>query len=710
MTFLNPLILFGLIAAAIPLIIHLFNFRRPRKVDFSSLAFLKELQQTTMQRVQIKQWLLLLLRTLALASLILAFARPTLTSNVAATFGGRANSSVAVILDNSLSMTLRDGNGEYLAQARELADAVIQQMEPGDEVFVLSSEGETAAGTAPFNSRGSAQEAVADIEAMPATSSTVRSLMKGSDLLSRASNLNREIYFFSDFQRSTLLDSVGAELPGSARVVLVPVGDRRFANVAVTGVRVLSRIIEVSQPVRIEATLVNYGQERIEDYLAGLFLEGERVAQGTADLEPGAPATVVFTVTPQRRGWLSGLVQTEDDAFPYDNERFFTLNVPEQRRLLVVRGEEQRTDYVELALSPKLTGGRVALEVETVPESALASKNLGAYDAVVLVGPRSLSSGEVASLARYVEEGGGLLFFPGPAAQAEDYNALFAGLGAGRFSGFSGNLGSGAATASFDRVDLEHPLFEGVFGGTGQPGSDLNVERPDLYYAMNYTPGSGTEQTLIQMSNGFPFLQEIRHGQGSAFVLAVAPDARWSDFPVRGLFIPLLYRSIYYLSSTESVAGEQFLVGKPAELRVTGVSESQTLRLVSPGGEEITPEQRGLFGAILMTFGADIRTPGVYDVRAGDRLVRRVAFNMDQRESNLQTYSGQEAQAALAEATDADVRVMDAGRDGAARIMQEIKESRSGVELWNVFLLLALIFLAAEMVVARQWRPESVSA
>src|SRR5690606_41260075 len=103
MEFLNPLALAALAAAAIPLIIHLFNFRRPRKVDFSSLEFVRELQKSTMQRVRIKQWLLLLLRMLAIACLVIAFARPTLTGDVAGSVGGRPLSAGAVVIDNSLS-------------------------------------------------------------------------------------------------------------------------------------------------------------------------------------------------------------------------------------------------------------------------------------------------------------------------------------------------------------------------------------------------------------------------------------------------------------------------------------------------------------------------------------------------------------------------------------------------------------------------------
>jgi hypothetical protein len=707
MMFLNPLVLLGLVAAAIPLIIHLFNFRRPKKVDFSSLAFLKELQKSTMQRVRIKQWLLLLLRTLALACLILAFARPTLTGGLAGTLGGRANSSIAIVVDNSLSMTLRDAQGNYLDQARDMAAGLVDQTEPGDEIFVLATADNTSAVPAAYKNKAPALDALAELTTRTGATTTARAIARAAALLDDAAHLNKEIYVLSDLQRSTLLDSTQIDVPDEIRTVLLPVGERTFGNVAITDVRVASRIVEVGQPARVEATLVNYGSDPIQGYVASLYLGGKRVAQATADLEPGNETPVVFAVTPQQRGWLAGEVQIEDDDFVRDNIRYFALNVPEQRRLLIVRGEGQRTDYVELALSSQLTQGRVTFDVTTIDDSALAATALGGYDAVVLVGPRDLSSGEVAALTRYVNGGGGLLLFPNEAAQAPDYNALLGGLGGGTFSGFSGSLGSGGIIASFDRVDLEHPLFEGVFDRPGQRGA---VESPDIYYAMNYSPSSGTEQTLIQLSNGFPFLQELRYGSGAVFVVATAPDVRWSDLPVRGLFIPLLYRSIYYLSSGVAVQGEQLIAGRPSELRLTGVSDDEPLRLVGPNGEEFTPEQRSLFGAVLLQTDATLNTPGLYEVRAGETLVRRIAFNLDNRESDLHVYAPEEAAEQLAEATGASVRVLDTAGGNADDVVSAIQAERTGVELWNVFLMLALLFLVAEMLVAMQWRPEAVPA
>ena len=699
MTFLNPLVLLGLAAAAIPILIHLFNFRKPRTVEFSSLAFLKELQKSTMRRVRIKQWLLLALRTLAIACLVLAFARPTVQSGWATVFGGTVQTSTALVLDNSLSMTVRDAQGELMTQAKELASAVVETAEPGDETFVVS----TVRGTgrpAAFDNAGPALDAIEETEPEPGAGTTGESLARAFALLDGAENPAREALIVSDLQASTFIDSARVPAPEGVRVTLLPVGERVHSNVAVTDARVLSRVVEAGQPVEVEATLVNYGTDPVEDYVASLYLDGERVAQAAADLEPGVPSAVRLTATPQRRGWLRGEVRTEADEFEWDNTRYLTLHVPETRRVLLVEGADQRADLVELALG--LGGEQTRFAVTTVPESALAAQDLDAFDVVVLVGPESLASGERAAVARFVQSGGGLMVFPSERAEAADYDALFTALGGGSLGAGVGTLGGAAPVAQFGRVDLEHPLFEGVF----EDGLGSRVESPTITFARPYVPGAGDENTLIDLSTGAPFLQEIRSGGGTALVFAVAPDPRWGDFPVRGLFVPLLYRAVYYLAADADVS-ESLVVRQPGALRVSGAAEG--LRLIGDG-TEFVPEQRSVPGGVLLEIDEGVTEPGVYDVMDGERLVRRVAFNPDARESDLAVLAPEEARRQLAEATGTEVRLLDAAGGRGRTAAEQIAEERTGVELWNVFLGLALLFLIAEMLVAMQWKPEAVAA
>jgi hypothetical protein len=732
--------LMGLAAAAVPIAVHFFNLRRPRRVDFSSLAFVRQVEERTMQRLNIKRWLLLALRVLAVACLALAFARPVLSPEIAGTVGAPAsgNAAMSVVVDNSLSMTRRSGGeGPLLEQAKARAAALAGQMQPGDDLRLGATAGlgDGSTGRASYRNAGAAREAVKAVEAHPGAEPLVRTARRAARRLAsadRAGARAHELYLFTDLQKSTLADtlaeSTDAEANDNLRVGLVPVGgggagEASSGNVAVTDVTVESRIVEVGQPARLTATLRNVGDETLEGYRASVYLgeersggeSAERLAQATADLAPGERRTVSFTVTPRRRGWLAGRVEIEGgDGFPADDARHFILHVPRERRVLIVRGRDQPAEYVELALASGGAGeGDSVFQTQTLGAGQLAGANLSTYDAVVLVGPQSLASGTRQALARYVESGGGLLLFPGSGMAHADYNALLDRLGGGEITGMSGGSGDGEGTrrpiASFERVDTDHPLFEGVF----DQARSQRVERPTLYRVADYAARSGAEQALIQLSNRRPFLQEIRHGQGGALFMAAAPNERWSDLPTRGLFVPLLYRSLFYLSASGSTAGDALIAGRAGELRVRGGgrtgsdgSEREPLRLVGPEGQEVIPPQRRLFGATLIETSGQLRTPGVYDVRRGDRLVRRVALNLDPAESDVRPAAADEAADRLAEAlgTD-DVRVL-AGEDGRRGLARTLRAGRAGMELWNVFLALALALLVAEMVVAKYWTPE----
>ena len=689
-----------------PLFLHLFNLRQPQTVEFSSLAFVKELQESAVQRVRIKEWLLLALRMLAIACLVMAFAQPTLTGSLGGAVGTAPTTHV-VVVDNSLSMAADGDEGSYFDQAVQHAQGVLDAVEEGDEVLLWPTARTEERRPAPIANADVARQALAELEPQAGGAPLAQALERAAQAASESDLPQTALYVASDFQASTLGDSLEAALPDDLPVQLLPVDTRRQSNVGIADVTVTSRIAEVGQPVQLEATLVNHGPDPLPDYVASVYLAGERVAQATTTLEPGLETTVSCTVTPQERGWLGGAVATEDDDFPADDRHHFTLHVPEERRVLRVRGEGQAPRYVDLALSSEMIADRIALRTTSIPEQDLASAELGQYDAVLLVGPRSLSSGEVEALARYVNRGGGLLLFPNAQARPDDYNALLGAVGAGSVRGFSGALGADRTVASFGRVDLAHPLFEGVF--QRQRGdAEASVEQPDLHYTLNFRPSGQSGQSLIELSNGRPFLHEVRHGSGRLLLMAVAPTRAWSDLPVRGLFVPLLYRSVYYLSASTSVAGKQLVAGRPAELRVTGVAPAASLRLVGPEGLELRPEQRNLFGATLLILDTAPVTPGAYAVQDGATQVQCIAINSAPAESNLRSAPPATAAQTLQAATGASVQAV--SEAGSTDLAEALRTRRAGVEIWNVFLALALGALLAEMGVARLWTPERASA
>lgn len=727
MTFLSPLFLIGLAAAAIPLIIHLFNFRRPRRVNFSSLAFLHELKKSTMQRVRIKQWLLLALRTLAIACLVLSFARPTIEGDLAGTFAPRGRTTSAIIIDNSMSMTLRDGGGAFLEQARTIAARLIEDVQSGDEVFVVPVQGgaRSAAALPAYQNADQAMDALLEIEAAHGTVDLESVVRRVRSRVDESVNLNRVVYVLGDFQVGTLTaERMGAEPAAdpptdaggddAARIVLIPVGTEAIRNIAVTDVSAVSRIIAEGQPATLEANFLNAGDQDAAGVVASVFLGGERVAQSTVDIPAGSSARTEFIVTPRSRGWLEGRVEIDDAPYEVDDVRRFTLHVPEERSILVAGGGAGSAEYIELALSSDLTQDRVRFDARAIPESALPSEQLGSYDVVVLSAVRDLSSGERAALGEYVKGGGGLLIFPGRDLSVADYNDLFESLGAGRFAGETGAPGGegddpsvdGTVVGTFGRVDTEHPLFEGMFE-TDPTGETPTLEQPSIYRLTEYVPAGANEQALIELTGGEPFLHEIRSGEGAVLLFGVGPDIRDSDLPVRGLFIPLLYRSMYYLSSTGSTMGNSAQAGDALSIRLPGIDSDATVRVLNEAGEEFLPEQRRVPGAVLAELRGPYFRPGYYEVSADGELQRIVVVQPPAAESDLSLVDRGDLADVFGEETgfEADVLRVDAVDEAA--LEQRLIEARTGVELWNVFLALALSFLLLEMLVARQWRPEA---
>jgi hypothetical protein len=201
MTFLNPLLLLGLAAAALPVLLHLLNQRRPREVVFSSVALLKDVQATTTRRVKIEERLLLLLRVLALACLALGFARPILEGRLAGL--GEAPVSVALVVDNSLSTARR---ATLLDAARAEAEAFAATLAPGDEVFVVPTAPEAPTPPAPLRT---ADAVLAQVDALTPRAGAAplsTALDRALALLDGARHRNRLVVALTDAQAATLVD------------------------------------------------------------------------------------------------------------------------------------------------------------------------------------------------------------------------------------------------------------------------------------------------------------------------------------------------------------------------------------------------------------------------------------------------------------------------------------------------------------------------
>ncbi|MBI3005179.1 MAG: BatA domain-containing protein [Ignavibacteriales bacterium] len=712
MTFLNPVVLFGLLAATIPILLHIFNLRKLKTIEFSTLSFLKELQKTKIRRLKIRQILLLILRTLLVILLVTGFSRPTLKGSFSESFGTQTKTTVAFIIDDSYSMTGADDQGEFLRQAKEVANNTVDLLTDGDEVFLLrlsEARGEPSEDQrVSLRSFASLRAAIAEVRPSFIHRKLEDALRTAAPLLSASSNFNKEIYFFSDFQSGLLRSNSressisGRLFPPEARFFLVPLGNRQLRNTSVDAVTIPNVIFEPNRPFTVTAKVTNHREKEIANALVSVFAGGTRVAQKGASIPGLGSADVSLSVVPKSSGFIEGVVALESDDLEFDNSRYFILAIPRELRVLLV-GNPADLRYIKIALATRTTSDSSLLRISESSLERVSINQISAADVVVLSNVKELSATQVDRLRSFVVEGGGLVIFPGVATTQQNFNATFAGTL--RLPSLVAIEGIQQITSrsflEFEKADLRHPLFAGMFEEEDGSRTTRNVKqsktiesaRVKAFARYLVNPQS---LPLITLSNGAPFLLEQRVGEGRVLLFSVAANLEWSDFPVKGLFVPLLHRALSYLTQDQS-SMEVHLVGD--EVRVKNIrSTAAVFTVQDPRRNEFSlrPTVRGAEKALRV---AETSLPGVYAVKSGGDVVGKFAVNVNPDESQTEKADEKALLTLLARAGVEPSSVFTV--QSRAELPRVVAESRFGVELWKHFLLAALVVGIIEMFVAK---------
>lgn len=686
MNFLNPFVLLGLAAAGIPLLLHLLNLRKLRTIEFSSLRFLIELQQTRVRKLKLQQILLLILRTLIVVFAVMAFARPTIQSNLPL-LGSEAHASVVILVDNSASMEAADQQGQRFRQAQAAARSIVTGLKDGDEVAVIPlasfDPGKAVSFTRTFAAAKDQIDRMrlADGKAdMPSTMRLIR------PLLDDALHPHREVYVVSDAQASLVLrdgpDS-SAILDRDASVFLVRIGKGTSAleqNISIDSMRVLTQLFQPDKPVEVEAWLRNGSDKDASAIMVSMAFDGVRVAQRALDLPAGGTRSIVLSAPPQRRGLIAVSMELDNDAIDRDNVRYAGIQVPDRARVALVGN----LTFAKLALQlPGLGASAPDVTAFALVSDAVATGN--AFD-VIMIDGGAVTSSDVATLRQYVDNGGGLVLF----AADGDASASLA-------STFGLTL-SGPVEASKDdpwqltHVERAHPLFQGVFKGGN--GDVRQVESPRI---RRLRPASGGFDLL--RTGGGSLLTEVSSGNGRMIYCGVGDDPSWGTFPVTGLFPTVLVRSVSYLVAPRD-KGVEARLGEPVTVPVPPrLSGRDRFLLVDATGAatELLPAR--LPSGPVLAIPAQYRAGVVKVMTPDSAAVMTVSVNAPTDESML-TYLSDEAwkkeTAAMVSVPD-HVTVLDASRD----MMSEIQRARTGSELWPLCIVLALVCALAEMAISR---------
>jgi hypothetical protein len=727
MTFLNPLYLFGLAAAGIPIVIHLLTRKRPKRIEFSSIEFLREVNVAQLRRFRLRELILLALRVLAIALLSLALARPAVRGAVGP--GGReAASSVVMLIDRSASMGAVEAREVLSERAQAKASSVLEALEAGDEVQVV-----------PFDARpeplfpkatvdhGRVANALRSIEPRPFTTDLEAAIGQGLELLRKSPQINRELFLISDLQVAGLpsggtrasSDSVagGGPLPAGLHFYVLPVAQvERPENLALTAARVRSTG-RTSGALSLGGATTGYAlasytpaQDASAQYapaqadVLGGSGGGQAAAEVTVQAFGGASGEIAVGVRASGRelgrafvalgsGEGSTLVPLAsmpdgggeaflpEDALEIDNHRWFAAGPAGRTQVGLIEGGSLAASPMVLALLAGQEAGQV--EFRRLEGATLSPGSLAGLDALVLNDVPTLGEAAMTAIVDYVRGGGALAVVLGERARPEFYGArLFPALSGIRL-GDQRDAGGGQWTMRLAAVG--HPAFDGFSTRTGEPLTQATFKR-----AWTLRPGPAT-RVLARFATDLPALVE----ESRLLVFASDVDGKWNDFPTRGAFLPLWLQSLRAIA--RGASGEDLRPGQRLSVPVPVGERAPDLRLTDPAGKVVALEQSLSDGARRLVSAPLVET-GLYRLSAGTRRLREVAVNLDPRESDLTRMSPEAARRRWAAYKPV---VLDGGGDLARRI----REGRFGREIGGSLLWLALLCLVLETAIARLMTP-----
>jgi Aerotolerance regulator N-terminal len=732
LAFAHPAYLWGLAATALPILVHLFNQRRPRPLAFGAIDFVLRSHRQKARRLRLRQILLLALRCLLIAAIAVALARPSLQPKGGVAAAPAGPQATALVLDASLSMRYRVGPASLFARAKSEALLALDRLGPDEPAIVglCAGPGGFLGGplAAPSFDRVAQRRVLQAAQPTYLGSDLTTCLAQAARALGESPVAGKRIIAFGDLAAHSIrLDAPAPLVPPPAQangaapspsirpsVVLVDAAEGKdLPNAAVINIAVQPAPALGPRGYEVVATVANYSPVAAAGLPLSLRIGSQTLAKGFVDvaahgtakksLSAVLPAGPVTGRIELARGGAQGL--DEDDG------RDFVFLVARDVKALIVDGApsslrtRDEAYFVEAALSPLRTGSRIT--AQTLDADAAANRSLDDVDVVLLLNATAPGRPFADKLRAFVERGGGLFIALGDHVDPDAYNDALARLLPRPLHLLKTAAEPGAPNAEqqaarFGAIDWSHPLFR-VFTAADREG----LQATSAYRYALLRPDSGAGSSAIaSFDDGAPALVESRLGAGRVLLCTTSASMAWTDWPIRVSFLPVLQQAVTWLGGAlEEKGSAPAQVGD--ERALVPAAGSAIAAVLGPDGKELPLRRekgppRGAAdpaGRPPETTLVAVDSPGIYRVLVasqGDKVPREdpaltFAARLDPKESDLRRVDEAELKARL-------------GGAGSAQVAASARDAQGprGTPLWSGLLLLGVIALVGEGVLTRK--------
>ncbi len=668
MKFSNPNFLYALFLVIIPIIIHLFNFRRYKKFVFPNIKFLKEVEQKTSSVKNLKHLWVLISRVVFLSALVFVFAGPYIDkgdSNL-----NKGNKKVSIFIDNSFSMDLLGKEGNLIEIAKNKASTIVKSYNPADRFQILTHD--MTGAMQRLLSRDEALEQIDKIQVSSKTHYYSEILNRQKAALENDPEKKSVFFQISDFQKSFFDWENNSDSALDLR--LIPLNTQDLNNLVLDSVYLEVPFVKSGSSVELKVRVKNFGKQVIENAGLNLFINGVQKGIQNFSINPGSEEWLSVFFIADKEGWLDCRLELNDESVKFDNSLFFTLYVKPQMRVMVINGKQSSNFPSQAFYTDSF------FKVSNIDINQINYGEINNHSFIVLNGPEEIGSALSDELVKFVQNGGDLCVFPPTSNELSSSWKNF-------LSNFNIALSNSIENKEkISEIDFENPLFDGILE---KKSNDIAFPEVFRVFSGNSTSRKGI--ILMKTLSGKPFLEEINDFDGKLYIFYSALNSDWNNFGKHGLFLPSLFSMAF---NSEKLSKSYYYLGTNENAKISVNQKGEQAIKLRKEKKEWIPGFSFKSNELWLDFSEGPDEVGIFDViNSGDSLLSKLAFNYNRAESNPELIKTDDLSQILG------AKVLDVKNDQVLK--SEILSLEEGIPLWKWFLILSLAGLVSEILILR---------
>lgn len=661
-TFLYPNFLWGLSLVAIPVLIHLFNFRKYKTVYYPNVSLLKEVQQESKKTKSVRNWLVLLLRILAVIFLVLTFAYPIEKSK-----GKKGQQIVSLYIDNSFSMDAVGLEGNKFLLAKSFADQIIKKFEPNTKFQIITND--FLSKHQFFYSRDKVLDLISEIPISNKTKNIQSVLNRQLSLINEQENSNPNIYLISDFQ--ALKDSILLN-PDSIPLSMCLVASGENKNVGIDSVWFDSPIRTKIGAEKVQVKITNYSKEYFKSL--PIYLEiNKKVTQQVVELEANQSETFSFTYNQPKDSIINGRVYIDDANLLFDNSLYFSYPLKRKTNVYVISDSEEFINTTNKLFTNDSSITYHSVKPLNIDYSQLEKQNL-----IILGEIKKISDGLISELKKISKQGSSIAFFPSGNGNLVDYKNL-----SNVFGGFSLEAVD-TSESQIETLLVAHSFFNNVFK---KQKISINTKKAFPILRKHFPISVSSAQPLIFKTNGTPYLIK----SNNLYFFSSGISSENSGLKSHALVVPLFYQLVFNAIKSSQI---QYFTDDYINVKTLALENSNIIEIQMKDKPTYKTQVQKETRSIVLP--ANFQFIGHYSVVQNDMITD--AFSVNNNRSESKNISQQITNLKALSEQDKNVGLYYVSSGNVEQILNKSLQSQT---YWKFLLIIAFVCLILEMLVIR---------